>query len=38
MKEVMVFSFVIAGLDPAIHTAAPNVLRVSMDPRVRPRG
>ena len=29
---------VIAGLDPAIHTAAMRILRISMDPRVKPGG
>jgi hypothetical protein len=29
-------SFVIAGLDPAIHEKAPHVLRVIMDARVEP--
>ena len=33
-----IFYFVIAGLDPAIHGAAPHALRVSMDHRVKPGG
>jgi hypothetical protein len=32
----MNFLFVIAGLDPAIHRALPQLLRVSMDARVEP--
>jgi hypothetical protein len=30
--------FVIAGLDPALHGAAPNIRLVSMDRRVKPGG
>jgi hypothetical protein len=30
--------FVIAGLDPAIHAAAPRPRQAGMDPRVKPAG
>jgi len=30
--------FVMAGLDPAIHTANPQLRRFSMDPRVKSAG
>ena len=33
---MMISHFVIAGLDPAIHAAALNVMHISMDARVRP--
>jgi hypothetical protein len=35
---VTIIPRVIAGLDPAIHVAAPHVERVSMDHRVEPGG
>jgi hypothetical protein len=37
-ENVTPISCVIAGLDPAIHGAAPRVVRVSMDHRVKPGG
>jgi hypothetical protein len=32
------YSFIIAGLDPAIHLLGKKVMRSAMDPRVEPAG